>query len=150
MASSPWAIVAAVLGFQAQQRSNSRPGSRLYPQTELPSMISSRFWIPILLCLAILDWMATIHPLVQEWARCELSPIEHSIYQTTAVCLDGTARPGLELPSYSLMQQRLLSHAYCSLKSFSIPNDLSEIALLGLHGIGYMFFERGRYTEGIE
>lgn len=91
-----------------------------------------------------------IHPLVQEWVRSELSSVEHSLYQTAAICLIGTARPGLELPTYCSVQQRLLPHAYCSLKRFPDPEEPSEVALLGLHGIGYVFFERGRYAEGIE
>ena len=91
-----------------------------------------------------------IHPLVQEWVRSELSSVEHSLYQTAAICLIGTAQPGLELPTYCSIQQRLLPHAYCSLKRFPGPEELSEVALLGLHGIGYVFFERGRYAEGME
>ena len=91
-----------------------------------------------------------IHPLVQEWVRSELSSVEHSIYQTAALCLIGTAQPGLELPTYWSIQQRLLPHAYCSLKRFPGPVELLEVALLGLHGIGYVFLKRGRYTEGME
>ena len=91
-----------------------------------------------------------IHPLVQEWVRSELSSVEHSLYQTAARCLIGTAQPGLELPTYCSIQQRLLPHAYCSLKRFPGPEKLSEVALLGLHGIGYVFLERGRYAESME
>ena len=69
-----------------------------------------------------------IHPLVQEWVRSELSSVEHSLYQTASLCLIVTAQPGLELPTYCSIQQWLLPHAYCSLKRFPGPEELSEVA----------------------